>query len=1161
MSFRPKAIYMFQQEISQLKLPQLKAGEKRWVGNLQGSSAALLFKEIATQSKQLFIIVARNNQHLGQLESELEFYGIKPTIFPDWEILPYDRLSPHQDIVSERLSILSNMPQQGVLLLSASTLAQRVAPTSWILGEHFDIKVGQKFELEQQKLRLIQAGYHLVDTVYDHGEFAVRGSIMDIYASGQSAPIRIDLFDDEIESLKFFDPETQRTTQTLQQFSVLPAKEFPLKEGRAMFRDRYAESFPQANPKKNPIYQDVLEGISSPGLEFYFPLFFSKQAMDTQSTLMAYLPKNGIVITDKHLDEGLTHFWKDVVRRYEDRRHNVDHPILPPEDIFLQPNQVLEQLNQFARIIASAEEFVEKTGVINFNTETPPRLPVDPKQEKPFSAVKKYIDAANHPVLLVAESAGRRETLKDALRPALGDIPNVENYAQFRSSLHAIAITSAPLDRGLVIPDQLTVISENQLYEHRVVQRRRKRQQEVSEEFLIRSLTELSIGAPVVHIDYGVGRYAGLVTLSIDDQEHEFLQLDYADAAKVYVPVTNLHLISRYSGGDPDLAPLHKLGTDAWNKAKRKALEQIHDVAAELLHIQARRHAKPGFSFELEQSPYMQFSSGFAYEETLDQANAIEATLHDMQLAKPMDRLVCGDVGFGKTEVAMRAAFLAVQNNKQVAVLVPTTLLAQQHYESFRDRFADWPIRIEVLSRFGSSKSHSKTIEDLAEGKVDIVIGTHKILQESIQFKNLGLMIVDEEHRFGVRDKERIKAMRADVDMLTLTATPIPRTLNMAFSGMRDLSIIATPPARRLAVKTFVQEQTNESIKEAILRELLRGGQVYFLHNEVDSIERAAENIRELVPEARVAVAHGQMRERELEQVMQQFYHKEYNVLVCSTIIETGIDVPNANTILIERADKLGLAQLHQLRGRVGRSHHQAYAYLLVPSLKGLKGDAEKRLDAIQRASNLGAGFMLATEDLEIRGAGELLGEQQSGSMQAIGYSLYMEMLEKATKAIQKGKTPNFDAPLSLIAEINLHMPALIPDEYLGDVHQRLLFYKRISNTDTQEKLDNIRMELIDRFGVPPQPVKQLFAVHQIRLKAEQLGITKVDISSHGGHIEFSPDTPVQAISIIQMMQKHPTFFRMDGGQRLKVMVMLEDYQKRIQFIVDLLDNLLKEIR
>lgn len=1151
---------MFQQEISQLNLKQLKAGEKRRVGNLQGSSAALLFKEISKQSKQLFIIVARNNQHLGQLESELEFYGIKPTIFPDWEILPYDRLSPHQDIVSERLAILSNMPQQGVLLLSASTLAQRVAPASWVLGEHFDIKVGQKFDLEQQKMRLIQAGYHLVDTVYDHGEFAVRGSIMDIYASGQSAPIRIDLFDDEIDTLKFFDPETQRTTQNLEQFTVLPAKEFPLKEARSLFRDRYAESFPNANPKKNPIYQDVQEGIASPGIEFYLPLFFSEKAMQEQSTLFSYLPENGVVITDKAVDDSLVQFWADVVRRYEDRRHNVDQPILPPEQLFLQPNHLLEQLNKLRRIVASAEPFDEKAGVLNLAAEIPPRLPVDPKKEKPFSAVKQYIDNANYPVLLVAESAGRRETLKDALRPSLGDIPTVESFDDFITSMHAIAITNAPLDRGLLLSNKLSVISENQLYEHRVVQRRRKRQQEVSEEFLVRSLTELSIGAPVVHIDYGVGRYAGLITLSIDDQDHEFLQLDYADAAKVYVPVTNLHLISRYSGGDPDLAPLHKLGTDAWSKAKRKALEQIHDVAAELLHIQARRHAKPGYGFELDQSLYMQFASGFAYEETLDQANAIEATLYDMQQAKPMDRLVCGDVGFGKTEVAMRAAFVAVQNNKQVAVLVPTTLLAQQHYESFKDRFADWPVRIEVLSRFGSSKSHTKTIEDLADGKVDIVIGTHKILQESIQFKNLGLMIVDEEHRFGVRDKERIKALRADVDMLTLTATPIPRTLNMAFSGMRDLSIIATPPARRLAVKTFVQEHTGDAIKEAVLRELLRGGQVYFLHNEVDTIERTAESLRELVPEARVAVAHGQMRERELEQVMQQFYHKEYNVLVCSTIIETGIDVPNANTILIERADKLGLAQLHQLRGRVGRSHHQAYAYLLVPSIKGLKGDAEKRLDAISRASTLGAGFMLATEDLEIRGAGELLGEQQSGSMQTIGYSLYMEMLEKATKAIQKGKTPNFDSPLSLTAEISLHMPALIPDDYLGDVHQRLLFYKRISNTDTQEKLDNIRMELIDRFGLPPQSVKQLFSVHQLRLKAEQLGITKIDIGSHGGSIEFSPDTPVQAISIIQMMQKHPTFFRMEGGQRLKVMVMLEEYDKRIKFINDLLDSLLKEL-
>ncbi|WP_334113415.1 transcription-repair coupling factor [Acinetobacter parvus] len=1151
---------MFQQEISQLNLQQFKAGEKRWIGSLLGSSAALLFKEIATQSSSLYVIVASNNQHLAQLESELEFYGIKPTIFPDWEILPYDRLSPHQDIVSERLAILSNMPQKGILLISASTLAQRVAPYSWVVGEHFDNKVGPKLVLEAQKNQLVRAGYGLVDTVYDHGEFAVRGSIMDIYASGQDQPIRIDLFDDEIESLKFFDPETQRTTESLKNFTVLPAKEFPLKEGRSTFRDRYAESFPTANPKKNPIYQDVLEGIATPGLEFYLPLFFDKKLMETQSILTTYLPKNCVVITNDEVEDELINFWKEVVRRYEDRRHNIDQPILPPEELFLMPNHVLQALNQFPRILASAEAFEAKAGVLNLAAEQPPKLAVDPKKQQPFEAVKHYVDQTKHPVLLVAESAGRRETLKDALRAVLGEIQTVDSFAQFQKDQLQVAITSAPLDRGLLLTNQLSVISENQLYEHRVVQRRRKRQQEVSEEFLIRSLTELSIGAPVVHIDYGVGRYAGLITLNIDEQEHEFLQLDYADAAKVYVPVTNLHLISRYSGGDPDLAPLHKLGTDAWNKAKRKALEQIHDVAAELLHIQARRQSKPGFAFEMDHTAYMQFASGFAYEETLDQANAIEATLHDMQLAKPMDRLVCGDVGFGKTEVAMRAAFVAVQNGKQVAVLVPTTLLAQQHYESFKDRFADTAVRIEVLSRFGSNKTHLKTIEDLAEGKVDIVVGTHKILQENIQFKNLGLMIVDEEHRFGVRDKERIKALRADVDMLTLTATPIPRTLNMAFSGMRDLSIIATPPARRLAVKTFVQEHTDDSIKEAILRELLRGGQVYLLHNEVETIERAAETIRHLVPEARVAVAHGQMRERELEQVMQQFYHKDYNVLVCSTIIETGIDVPNANTIIIERADKLGLAQLHQLRGRVGRSHHQAYAYLLVPSIKHLKGDAEKRLDAIQRASTLGAGFMLATEDLEIRGAGELLGEQQSGSMQAIGYSLYMEMLEKATKAIQKGKTPNFDAPLSLTAEINLHMPALIPDDYLGDVHQRLLFYKRISNTDTQEKLDNIRMELIDRFGIPPQPVKQLFSVHQIRLRAEQLGITKVDINSNGGYIEFSPDTPVQAISIIQLMQKNPTYYRMEGGHRLKVMVQLAEYDKRIQFIVELLNKLLGEL-
>lgn len=1152
-------MFIFEKEISALQLDQLKHKQKRWIGGASGSSASLLTKELlATDQKQLFVMVAKNTQHLVQLESELAFYGVPAFVFPDWEILPYDRLSPHQDIVSERLAILSNMPTCGVLLLTASTFSQRVAPTSWLLGEHFDIQVGHHFDLEVQKKRLVQAGYHLVDSVYDHGEFAVRGSIMDIYASGQTQPIRIDLFDDEVETLKFFDPETQRTTENLTEFRVLPAKEFPLKEGRSTFRERYAQSFPRSNSKKNPFYQDILEGISSPGIEFYFPLFFSEKAMLAEGYVSSYLPRHSIVITYEGVDDDLLHFWQDTYKRFEDRRHNVDQPLLAPEQLFLQPNQVLAHLNEFRRIELSEQLFINKSGVINLMAQSPKKLAVDIKKQHPFAELSQFIVSQTAKVLIVAETAGRRESLKDALRSHLGEVTHVQSYSDFMSKGYRFAITNAPLDRGLDIPQHLVVISENQLYEHRVTQRRKKRQQEVSEEFLIKSLTELSIGSPIVHIDHGVGRYAGLVFLEIDDQAHEFLQLNYAGEAKVYVPVSNLHLISRYSGGDPDLAPLHKLGTDAWNKAKRKALEQIHDVAVELLHVQARRQAKPSFAFKVDNTAYHLFANSFLYEETLDQANAIEMTLHDMQQSKPMDRLICGDVGFGKTEVAMRAAFVAVENGKQVAVLVPTTLLAQQHYESFQDRFADWLVRIEVLSRFGSNKTHQKIIQDLADGQVDIVIGTHKILQDQIVFKNLGLMVVDEEHRFGVRDKERIKALRADVDMLTLTATPIPRTLNMSFSGMRDLSIIATPPARRLAVKTFVQEQTNPTVTEAILRELLRGGQVYFLHNEVDTIERTAENIRNLVPEARIAVAHGQMRERELEQVMQQFYHKEHNVLVCSTIVETGIDVPNANTIIIERADKLGLAQLHQLRGRVGRSHHQAYAYLLVPSIKGLKGDAEKRLDAIQRATHLGAGFMLATEDLEIRGAGELLGEKQSGSMQTIGYSLYMEMLEKATKAVQKGKTANFDAPLNLTAEINLHLPALIPDSYLGDAHQRLLFYKRISNTSTLDKLNYIRIELIDRFGILPDAVKQLFAVHEVRLLAEQLEISKIDIAAQGGYIEFSPTTPVQAISIIQLIQKQPTHFRMEGGQRLKLSVNLTEYAQRIVFIKDLLQAFLK---
>ncbi len=1137
-------------------LQQIPAGERRWIGNLAGALSSLLLSELVQSSQQqLIVMVAKNTTQVAQIEEELQFFGVKPYLFPDWETLPYDRLSPHQDIISERLALLANMPQSGIVLIAASTLSQRIAPPSWLLGQHFDIRKGQKFDVENERQRLTRAGYRAVDTVFEPGEFAIRGSLMDIFPTGQQAPIRIDLFDDEIETLRHFDVETQRTTEQISQFTLLPAREFPLIEGRGEFRARFAEAFPQASPKKMPLYQDVLNGIAAPGLEYYQPLFFSRDEFIEGGTLFDYLPKDTLIATDIAIEDCLNSFWQEVTQRYEDRRHNIDQPILPPNELFLTVNELFGRLKSFGRLVLSENPISERAGVFNVVANVPPKLPVDHKVSDSLINLKNFIDLFKGRVLIVAESAGRREGLKELFKSVWRDLAVCDSLQEFLQSSHQVAIAVAPLERGLFLEDFVLIV-ENQLFEQRVVQRRRRKSSEVSEEFLVKSLAELSIGAPVVHIDHGVGRYGGLVTLEIDEQTHEFLQVDYAENAKVYVPVANLQLISRYSGGDPDHAPLHKLGTDTWNKAKRKALEKIHDVAAELLNIQARRQAKPGLAFEIDEHAYQQFANSFAFEETLDQANAIAGTLYDMSQDKPMDRLVCGDVGFGKTEVAMRAAFVAVHAGKQVAVLVPTTLLAQQHYENFKDRFADWPVRIEVLSRFGSSKDQKKAIADLAEGKVDIVIGTHKLLQEGVKFHDLGLMIVDEEHRFGVRDKEKIKALRADVDMLTLTATPIPRTLNMAFSGMRDLSIIATPPARRLAVKTFVMEHNNPTVKEAILRELLRGGQVYFLHNDVDSIERAAEDLRRLLPEARVAVAHGQMRERELEQVMQQFYHKQFNVLVCSTIIETGIDVPSANTIIIERADKLGLAQLHQLRGRVGRSHHQAYAYLLVPSIKHLKGDAEKRLDAIQRASTLGAGFVLATEDLEIRGAGELLGEEQSGNMQAIGYSLYMDMLERATKAIQNGKSPNLDAPLSLTSEINLHMPALIPDDYLSDVHQRLLFYKRISNVSEVDKLNDIRMEMIDRFGLLPKPAQNLFAVHQMRIKAESLGIEKMDINVNGGMIEFSPDTPVEAITIIKLMQSKPTMYRMEGGQRLKISAQLQDTNERIEFVVQLLQQL-----
>ncbi|WP_367103513.1 transcription-repair coupling factor [uncultured Psychrobacter sp.] len=1203
----------------------IKDTERRWLAPVHGAVSSLWLASLVKVSiwqvaDRLKVVVTRDQNQLNQIETELAFCGVDAYVFPDWETLTYDELSPHQDIVSERINLLTAMPTTGVLLISVQTLMHRVAPPSWLIGQHFDLGVGDRFDINTQREILTKAGYRAVDNVFEPGEFAVRGSIIDIFAMGQPFPLRLDLFDDEIETIRFFHPQTQRTltdddlkamlsgndssmgqeslsllhklpdiSKPIKKFQILPAKEFPLDEGRETFRTNFAAMFPNTSSRKSELHKDVMAGIASSGLEYYQPLFFDLQNWQQESSLFAYFPDDALFITDELISERQVDYWSQIQRRYEERRHDIDKPIVAPELLYLLSNTLNEHLNHYPRVVLSARDelatmtevaTIETTnkainqpkGTVMLSAQAPPQLPINHQKAEPLAELLEFLNneaQSNTPVLVVAETAGRREILIELFKGKI-DIQAYDSFKDFlatnKKSANSAAtndfnkrpqvgLTVAPIERGVYIPKRLVIISETQLFGRQVLQTRRRRQSGVSEEFLVKSITELTEGSPIVHIEHGIGRYNGLITLDVGEGEQEFIHLKYADDASIYVPVANLQMISRYSGGDPALAPLHKIGSGKWDRAKQKALEQIHDVAAELLNMQARREAKVGIHFKIDISQYELFASQFEFEETPDQANAIQAVIHDMKQNQPMDRLICGDVGFGKTEVAMRAAFIAVSAGYQVAVLVPTTLLAGQHEDNFRDRFADWPVRIESLSRFGGKKHQQSVLTDLAAGKVDIVIGTHKLLQPDVKFANLGLMIVDEEHRFGVRHKERIKAIQTDVDSMSMTATPIPRTLNMALSGMRDMSIIATPPARRLSIKTFVMQKTEALMKEAILRELLRGGQVYLLHNDVASIERMAETVRELVPEARVGVAHGQMQERQLEQIMQQFYHKKFNVLICSTIIETGIDVPNANTIIIERADKFGLAQLHQLRGRVGRSHHQAYCYLLVPSLKGLKGDAKRRLHAIERANALGAGFMLASEDLEIRGAGEILGKQQSGNMQAIGFSLYMDMLERATKAIKAGKEPDLSTPLSLTSEINLHASALIPEEYLHDVHQRLLFYKRISNADDKEALIDIRTEMIDRFGTLPDQTKQLFAVHSLRIQAEPLNINKIDASSTSVTLDFAPDTPVEALAIIKLIQSDGQHYRMNGasGIRYSNTTKLATAQQRVDTVQELL--------
>ena len=1131
------------------------SGKQTW-GNLPGAALSLAIAESASSAKRFTLLLTADSQSAERLKEELAFFAPELPVlhFPDWETLPYDVFSPHQDIISQRIAALYQLPEltHGVLVVPITTALHRLAPKRFLLGSSLVLDVGQKLDVEQMRSRLEAAGYRCVDTVYEHGEFAVRGALIDLFPMGSTLPYRIDLFDDEIETLRTFDPENQRSIEKVDSVRLLPAREFPLKKEsvtgfRARFRERFDVDF-----RRCPVYQDLSTGITPAGIEYYLPLFF-----DETSTLFDYLPEDTQVFSLPGIEQAAEQFWKDVRNRFEERRVDPERPLLPPTDLFVPVEDCFSRLKLWPRVVASQEDVETGIGRERFPASPLPELAIEAKASEPLGALRRFLDEFPGRVLFTAESAGRREVLLELLARLKLRPQEVDGWPAFLQTKERLAISIAPLDDGLLLQQpQLALIAESPLFGQRIMQRRRREKTRDAGENVIKNLTELREGAPVVHIDHGVGRYQGLITLEIEGQSAEFLQLQYAEEAKLYVPVASLHLIARYTGSDDALAPLHRLGSETWQKAKRKAAEQVRDVAAELLDIYARRAAREGYAFQDPQLDYDTFSAGFPFEETPDQQAAIEAVRADMLAPKPMDRLICGDVGFGKTEVAMRAAFIAVHSGRQVAVLVPTTLLAQQHYNSFRDRFADWPVKVEVMSRFKSTKEIQAAVDQLAEGKVDILIGTHKLLQEDVKFTNLGLVIIDEEHRFGVRQKEQLKALRSEVDILTLTATPIPRTLNMAVAGMRDLSIIATPPARRLSVRTFVMEANKPTIKEALLRELLRGGQVYYLHNDVKTIEKCAADLAELVPEARIGIGHGQMRERELEQVMGDFYHKRFNVLVASTIIETGIDVPSANTIIIERADKFGLAQLHQLRGRVGRSHHQAYAYLLTPPRKQMTPDAEKRLEAIANAQDLGAGFVLATHDLEIRGAGELLGDGQSGQIQAVGFTLYMEMLERAVKAIQKGEQPNLDQPLGGGPEINLRVPALIPEDYLPDVHARLILYKRIANAADEDGLNELQVEMIDRFGLLPEPAKHLIRLTLLKLQAEKLGITKIDAGPQGGRIEFAADTPVDPMALIKLIQTQPKRYKFEGATVFKFQVPMERPEERFNTLEALLERL-----
>lgn len=1145
-----------------MQLSTISPGKRFTLPRPTGSADALLLARFARQQQaagRLTLIVTAEPGDTQRLEDELKFFApeLRVAVFPDWETLPYDSFSPHQDLISERLATLWRLLQANgkpvaerdldVVLLPATTALTRLAPPSFLAATTFNFRQKQRLDEAGLKRQLTLGGYQHVSQVVSPGEYAVRGGLIDLYPMGSLVPYRVDLFGDEVDSIRVFDPDSQRSLYPVPEVRLLPGREFPMDEAsRKAFRARWREKM-DGDPTKSRIYKDIDTGLATGGIEYYLPLFF-----DEVASVFDYVPAEAGLVLHGEVDEALQRYWTDTRERHRFLQHDPDRPILAPEEIFLRPEEFFTATHRHAVLAVRGHEAVDYARPL-------PDVSVERGAQEPLARLAAHLKSTDFRVLLLAESEGRRESLLELLRDNKIDPPSVKDLAEFEANKdERFAITAAPLAAGFFWfePDegrQIQLFTETELFATTPTTRRRRKQEQVSDvNALIKDLSELKVGDPVVHTNHGIGRYLGLINIDLGDGPSEFLHLEYADKATLYVPVAQLHLISRYTGVSAEEAPLHRLGSGQWDKAKRKAAEQVRDTAAELLNLYARRAAREGHAFRYSPHDYEAFAASFGFEETPDQRAAIHAVIQDMISPKPMDRLVCGDVGFGKTEVALRAAFVAVMGGKQVALLAPTTLLAEQHYQNIADRFGRWPVKVAEMSRFRSAKEIKAAMEGLADGSIDIVIGTHKLLSAEVKFKRLGLLVIDEEHRFGVRHKEAMKAMRAEVDVLTLTATPIPRTLGMALEGLRDLSVIATAPQRRLAIKTFVRSETSGTIREAILRELKRGGQVYFLHNEVETIENRRMKLEELLPEARIVVAHGQMPERELERVMREFVGGKHNVLLCSTIIETGIDVPSANTIVISRADKFGLAQLHQLRGRVGRSHHQAYAYLMVPDVEGLTKQAAQRLEAIQAMEELGSGFYLAMHDLEIRGAGEVLGEHQSGNMMEIGFQLYNEMLSEAVRSLKAGREPDLLSPLSATTEINLHAPALLPDAYCGDVHQRLSLYKRLATADRTEQIDAMLEEITDRFGKLPPQGQTLFDTHRLRVLAKPYGVMKIDAAPSVININFRPNPPIDPMRVIELVQKNRNI-KLVGNEKLRIDKALTDPKDRAQAVREVL--------